>query len=134
LGIVLYEMITGNLPFNGETGSDLLATILKTNPPLLSFYKPNIPIELEHIVKKALGKDCDERYQVVKDFLLDLKTFRREMDSVINVSDSGSIFAVGASAEVYAKAQDSAKTEFTVRSPSSFSTMSYVEMISFSAV
>ncbi len=111
LGIVLYEMITGHLPFTGDTRSDLLAAILKTNPPLLSFHKPNIPIELEHIVKKALGKDCDERYQVIKDFLLDLKTFRREMDLVIKISDSGSIYAVGAFAEVHEKAQESAKTE-----------------------
>lgn len=110
LGIVLYEMITGHLPFNGETGSDLSAEILKNKPPPLSFYKPNIPIELEHIVKKALGKDCDERYQVIKDFLLDLKTFRSEIDSVIKVSDSGSISAVGASAEMHAKARESAKT------------------------
>nr|MBA2620686.1 serine/threonine-protein kinase [Acidobacteriota bacterium] len=98
LGVVLYEMITGSLPFDGETRTDVLAAILQTDPRPLSVYKPNVPVELEHIVKKALGKDCEQRYQVVKDLHLDLKLFQSELDSSIEISKSGSFLVAGASA------------------------------------
>jgi serine/threonine protein kinase len=81
LGVVLYEMITGRAPFKGDTASDLLVSILKTEPKPLSAFHPDTPPELEFITKKALGKDRDERYQDVKDFLLDLKLVKREFDS-----------------------------------------------------
>ena len=79
LGVVLYEMTTGSAPFAGETNSDTLAAILKTEPPTLSSFVPNVPPALENIVKKALGKDCDERYQVVSDLFLDLKSLQTEL-------------------------------------------------------
>jgi serine/threonine protein kinase len=79
LGVVLYEMITGRSPFAGETKSDMLAAILKSEPPTLSLHAPGVPQGLDHIIKKALGKNCEERYQVVKDLLLDLKIFQGEL-------------------------------------------------------
>ena len=78
LGVVLYEMVTGQEPFKSETASDTNAAILKTEPPPLSHLVPDIPGELERIVKKALQKDREERYQGVKDLLLDLKSLKRE--------------------------------------------------------
>lgn len=89
LGVVLFEMITGSPPFEGETVSDMLAAILKTEPKPLSSYSPNMPPELEFIIKKALGKDREERYQIVKDFLLDLRITRREVESGQIASDIG---------------------------------------------
>jgi serine/threonine protein kinase len=80
LGIVLYEMITGEVPFGGETNSDTLAAILKTDPKPLSVHVSGVPRQLERIVKKTLGKDCEERYQVIKDLVLDLKILQRELD------------------------------------------------------
>src|SRR5690349_18528596 len=80
LGAMLYEMITLQKPFHGETPSDTLASILKTEPPSLSQIKPGLPPELNRIVAKTLRKDREERYQVVKDLWLDLKSLKQELE------------------------------------------------------
>lgn len=89
LGVVLYEMISGHAPFKGETVGDTSAAILKTEPPALSQFEPDLPAEIERIVKKALEKDREERYQVVKDLLLDLKSLRRDLDVSAAMQRSG---------------------------------------------
>ena len=91
LGVVLYEMITGSTPFKSETASDTSAAILKTEPPALSQHTPDIPFELERIVRKALQKDREERYQVVKDLQLDLKSLKRDLDLGSSVERSGAM-------------------------------------------
>jgi Tol biopolymer transport system component len=80
LGAVIYEMTTQRKPFDGETPSDILAAILKTDPPLISHFAPDTPAELTRIVAKTLRKDRDERYQVVKDLLLDLKSLAQDLE------------------------------------------------------
>src|SRR5215813_5138221 len=80
LGAVIYEMVAGRKPFAGDTQSDVLAAILKSNPPPLSYSQPDVPAELVRIVAKTLRKDREERYQVVKDLLLDLKSLKEELD------------------------------------------------------
>ncbi len=79
LGIVLYELVAGRPPFAGESSTDVLAAILEKEPlPLLRFVA-EVPPELQRIVTKCLRKDCDERYQTMKDVLLDLKELRDEL-------------------------------------------------------
>ena len=80
LGIMLYELVTGRLPFMGQTATDVLAAILQTEPPPPSSYAPDVPRELERISTKMLRKDRDERYQSVKDLLIDLKDLRQELE------------------------------------------------------
>ncbi len=80
-GVVLYEMIAGKPPFGGETSSDLLASILKTEPESPALHRPDVTHDLEFILKKALGKDPEDRYQVAKDFLLDIKLVRGSVSS-----------------------------------------------------
>ena len=80
LGVVLYEMISGRPPFSGDTKSDLIVSILATEPPPLLIQRPSVSDKLEHIVKKALTKDREQRYQVVKDLLNDLKILRSELN------------------------------------------------------
>ncbi len=79
LGVVIYEMVAGKAPFDGLTKSDVIASILKTEPLPLSRFS-QVPSELQRIVKKALRKDRAERYQTVKDLVLDLKNLRREIE------------------------------------------------------
>jgi eukaryotic-like serine/threonine-protein kinase len=79
-GAVIYEMVAHRRPFEGESPSDILAAILKTDPAPLSHTTPEAPAELVRIVTKTLRKDREERYQVVKDLLLDLKALQQELD------------------------------------------------------
>src|SRR5689334_3610363 len=80
LGAVIYEMLARRKPFEGETPSDTLASILKTEPPSLSRVLPGVPPELTRIVTKCLKKDREERYQVVKDLWLDLKALKQDLE------------------------------------------------------
>jgi len=80
LGVVLYEMLAGHTPFAGETMSDIIAAIIKSEPPPIESGDEEIPHELQRIVRKILQKNADERYQTAKDLLVDLKTLRRDLD------------------------------------------------------
>ena len=80
LGVLLYEMAAGRAPFEGETTSDLIASILKVDPPPLTEYSPDAPSELQRIVSKALSKDKEDRYQAVGDMLVDLRGLRQELE------------------------------------------------------
>ena len=90
-GILLYEMVTGRAPFEGETTSDIIASILKTDPPPLVFHSPDAPAELERIVTKAIAKRPEERYQTTQDLLIDLKRLKqqREISGELERSRSG---------------------------------------------
>lgn len=80
LGVALYEMLTGRAPFTGPSSSDVIVSILDSEPPRLSQMLADIPAELERIVDRALRKDREERYQSVKDFYLDLKNIQQELE------------------------------------------------------
>ncbi len=80
LGALIYEMVASRRPFEGETPSDTLAAILKTDPPPISDVVPEAPAELVRIVKKTLRKDREERYQVVKELLIDLRALKQDVD------------------------------------------------------
>ena len=80
LGAVIYEMVTQRKPFDGETPSDVLASILKTDPQPVSHFSADAPPELTRIVAKTLRKDREERYQVVQDLLIDLKSLVQDLE------------------------------------------------------
>ncbi len=89
LGVVLYEMIAGRLPFEGETTTDALGLILHKDPPPLTNLGTHIPAELDRIVTKALRKDKEERYQVVKDLGLDLKSLKQRLEFEAELNRTG---------------------------------------------
>ena len=80
LGVVLYEMLTGTVPFGGSTTADTLAAVIYKDPMPIVQVLPNAPIELQRILRKALQKDRDERYQSMKDFALDIKDLLFELE------------------------------------------------------
>jgi eukaryotic-like serine/threonine-protein kinase len=76
LGVVLYESLTGKNPFEGETVSDSLAAVIHIEPAP----PEDVPEELQRIIRKALKKKSGERYQSIKDFALDLKDLRSDVE------------------------------------------------------
>lgn len=81
LGVVLYEMATGKLPFQGTSTATVVASLLRDSPEPPLQLNPELPAELEHIISKALEKDPDTRYQSARDLRGDLKRLKRHMDS-----------------------------------------------------
>ncbi len=79
-GIVFYEMLTGKLPFTGETALESISSILKDEPQPLHQILPDIPSEIERIAGKTLRKDREERYQTAKDLLIDLKDAKHDLE------------------------------------------------------
>jgi serine/threonine protein kinase/tetratricopeptide (TPR) repeat protein len=75
LGVVLYEMVSGKCPFDGETVSDVIAEILKGTPRCLTQILPDAPPELKSIVDKAMARDREARYQSAQEMLTDLDEF-----------------------------------------------------------
>jgi serine/threonine protein kinase/dipeptidyl aminopeptidase/acylaminoacyl peptidase len=82
LGVVLYEMLTGEAPFDGETVSDTLANVIHLEPKPLPESVTAQSDEILRLIRKALRKNPDERYQTVKDFGVDIKELRRELEQI----------------------------------------------------
>src|SRR5438132_755594 len=80
LGVVLYEMLAGRAPFEGETPSHVIVSTLEKEPLPLARFLTEVPAELERIVVKALRKNKDERYQTAKDLYLDLHSLKQERE------------------------------------------------------
>src|SRR5262249_23316020 len=80
LGVVIYEMVAGIPPFQGEPPSDCIASILKTEPPPLASATPGVPTELQLVAEKALRKNREERYQKTAEMLGDLRSLKGKLE------------------------------------------------------
>jgi len=80
VGVVLYEMLAGGLPFQGKDIHRQIIAIQEIQPTPLSQLVEGLPDRLEEIVAKCLAKEKDERYQTAKDLLIDLRNLRRKLD------------------------------------------------------
>jgi serine/threonine-protein kinase len=80
LGVIIYELICGCRPFDGDTTLDVLSSIIDRQPQKLSEFDSTAPRELEALVSMALNKDKDERYQTAEQLLADLKTLHKNAE------------------------------------------------------
>jgi serine/threonine-protein kinase len=86
LGVVMYEMVTGQRPFAGSTPVEVIVSILEKTPPPLTEQSPDVPAELQRIVSKAMAKDTGSRYQSAEDLLADLKSLKAQWDSSVGLN------------------------------------------------
>jgi serine/threonine protein kinase len=80
LGVILYEMATGRLPFQGDSLTDTIDKIAHGHPEAIPRFNYGVPSELEVIIKKTLRKKREERYGSARDLLVDLQSLARELD------------------------------------------------------
>jgi len=80
LGVVLYEMVTGHVPFTGDTPSEVMSAILEKEPPPLTNYVAHTPAELQQIISKTLRKDREQRYHNAHELLEAFKNLRHKLE------------------------------------------------------
>ncbi len=80
-GVVFYEMLSGRQPFASESAAATASAILTHEPPPLARFAPDVPEELQRIVRKCLEKDRERRYQSARDLSIDLLNLQRDSDA-----------------------------------------------------
>jgi serine/threonine protein kinase len=86
LGIILYQMLAGELPFKGETPTDVMLKHAEEEPPALSEHRNDEPGALEAVIRKALAKDPDDRFQTAAEFVEELEK------AIMAATDTGAKF------------------------------------------
>jgi serine/threonine protein kinase len=81
-GVVLYEMLTGHLPFHGEYEAAMMYCIVNEEPQPVHKYRPEISSEVLHILNRSLEKDPEDRYQSVHDMIIELRRVKKETSRV----------------------------------------------------
>jgi serine/threonine protein kinase len=81
LGVILYEMATGQRPFTGDTPISIISAIVKDTPKSVTELNPALPRDLGRIIRRALSKDLERRYQTAKDLRNDLEELKASLDS-----------------------------------------------------
>lgn len=84
-GVVLYEMLTGHLPFRGEHEAAMVYSIVNEEPTPIQKYLPDVSSELVHILNRALEKDPEDRYQGVHDMVIDLRRLKKQTSHVSRI-------------------------------------------------
>lgn len=100
LGVVLYEMITGKVPFSGGTPYDQQAAVLVGEPTPINQYLDKFAPELQWVLSKALTKEPERRYQTATDFLIDLEMLHQRLQDEDVVDDKKSDVTDAASSRV----------------------------------
>lgn len=88
LGVILYEMIAGHLPFKGDFEQAIVYSLLNEEPQPLTALRSGVPLDLERVISKAMAKDPSHRYQHADEFAVDLKTIRAATPSTSKIQSS----------------------------------------------
>ena len=115
LGVVIYQMVTHHLPFEGTSNSDVIASILGKEPAPMARYARNVPEALEWIVTKALTKDPDERYQTAKEMMVDLRRIKQRLDAQSEIERSSAPDAVPIGSRISSPATQTASGHSTAQ-------------------
>ncbi|MEN3334354.1 MAG: eukaryotic-like serine/threonine-protein kinase [Blastocatellia bacterium] len=99
LGVVLYELLTGQPLFAGDTDADIVAAIIHKQAPPLAEHLSGVPAELERIVQKALAKEKERRYQSAHDLQADLQAVKQESELTARRARSGPVTRVNLTAQ-----------------------------------
>ena len=91
LGVVIYEMVTGEAPFKGDTTSDVIVSILDREPQPLEHFGSAVPAELQEIVSKTLSKSREERYQTIEELAAKLKSLKQELEYAARNETAGQL-------------------------------------------
>jgi serine/threonine protein kinase/Tfp pilus assembly protein PilF len=91
LGVVLYEMVTGRLPFEGEHEMAVIYSIINEQHEPVTAIRAGLPVGLDRILNKALAKKAEARYQHVADLLVDLKALRDQHRNTISNSSAHAV-------------------------------------------
>src|SRR5256885_1367676 len=95
LGVTLYEMLTANVPFTGDTDFEVMQAHIQTAPPLPTRFYPYIPRGIENVVLRAIAKSQDERFQTVEEFGLALERPEDYQPSTVPAGAAGAPLAGG---------------------------------------
>jgi non-specific serine/threonine protein kinase len=90
LGIVTYEMLTGRRPFEGNSSTEVMDKIIHQEPAAIARFNYGVPHELERILRKALEKSPDFRYQSTREMYIDLRNLRRDLEANRQAGQTGS--------------------------------------------
>lgn len=143
LGVMLYEMLTGQAPFNGENVNAIMYQTLNAVPPPPSATNPAVPEMANFIVAKALAKKLEDRYQNAKDFAIDLRACRDtlqrsglKIDSLkSNVADKGKLpDAIGIAGQMIAGEEDDKPAPTVGLSPAFDSSAATMRLASLTAL
>ena len=85
LGVVMYEMSTGRLPFSSSSTSETIDRITHAQPEAIARFNYTVPAELERIIRKCMEKQPARRYQSARELLVDLRNLKRDSDSGVTV-------------------------------------------------
>ncbi|HET8677187.1 MAG TPA: serine/threonine-protein kinase, partial [Blastocatellia bacterium] len=80
LGVVIYEMLAGLLPFDGDSSTEVIDQIVHQEPPALARFNYSVPQEMERIIRKTLEKDARYRYQTTRELYIDLRNLSRDLE------------------------------------------------------
>ncbi len=117
-GCIIYEVISHRKPFEGKDPIESLNKIIREQPPPITNFNPDVPYDLQRVVRRCLAKDPDERYQTIRDVLIELKEVRRELQSGAGIDPTGPPSSAGSSSPPISDSNFSGAAAASTRLPS----------------